>query len=242
MKTTFNYSTICALVLGLAGSVSAQSYTSATTNPAATPIVVPGVPGSENYGSGFRASTFEQGVLEGTGNMVRSFGEANYYNSLAAINGQEAYSRYLQNAERGTEAYFRIKQINRAAREAERPERLSYDQFVSMAKRYAPDGLSQQQYDRTLGRLNWPSVLMGDEFAPEREALNRAFLVRSPLDAGAASGFYGNVSRITDSMNAKLKAKFSQLTTAEYIAAHKFITGVAAESYQPLVVSALAAR
>jgi hypothetical protein len=242
MKTTFKYSTAFAVAMALAGAAFAQSYSTTTTTSPATPVVIPGYPGSENYGSGFRASTAEQGMMEGAGNMVRSFGEAGYYNSLAMINGQEAYSRYLQNVERRTETYFRLQQINRAARDAERGERLTYEQYVELAKKYAPDGLTQQQYDRTLGRLNWPKILMGEEFAPEREALNRAFLVRTPLDAGATSGFYGNVHRIAESMNAKLRARFDQLTPPEYIAALKFISGVTMESYQPLVVSALAAR
>ena len=243
MKTTFNYATILSTVLAFAGAASAQTYgTTTTTSTVATPVVVPGVPGSENYGSGYRSSTFEQGVIEGIGNAARSMGEANYYNSLASINGQEAYARYLQNAERGTEAYFRIKQINHAAREAQRSPRLSYDQYVSLAKKYAPEGLSEQQYDRTLGRLNWPAILQGEEFSAEREALNRSFMVRSPVDAGPTSAFYGNVHRISESMDAKLKTKFNDLTSAEYLAAKKFIGGLARESEQPLVVRALAAR
>lgn len=242
MKTTFNYATILSTVLALAGVASAQSYGTTSTSTVATPVVVPGYPGSENYGSGYRASTAEQGVLEGVGNMVRSFGEANYYNSLASINGQEAYNRYIQNAERRTEAYFRIKQINHAAREAQQSPRFNYDQYVTLAKKYAPEGLNEQQYDRTLGRLNWPAVLQGEEFKAEREALNQSFMVRSPVDAGPTSAFYGNVHRISESMDAKLKTKFNDLTSAEYLAAKKFISGLSRESEQPLVVRALAAR
>jgi hypothetical protein len=242
MTTTINYSTVFAFVVTLAGLASAQSYSTETATSAVTPVVIPGYPGCENYGSGFRSSTAEQGVMEGAGNMVRSFGEAGYYGSLAAINGQEAYNRYLQNAERGTEAYFRIQQINRAARDAERPERLTYEQYAALAKKYAPEGLTQQEYDRTFGRLNWPKILMGEEFAPERDALNGVFLLRTPFDSGATSGFYGNVHRITQAMHAKLKARFDQHTPVEYIAASKFISGVTMEAYQPLVVSAVAAR
>lgn len=241
MKTTINYTAILSTVLAFAGAASAQSYGTTTTT-TATPVAIPGYPGSENYGSGFRASTFEQGVIEATGNRARSLGEANYYNSLASINGQEAFSRYLTNAERRTETYFRIKQINQAARDAQRDERLTYDQYVALAKKYAPDGLTEYEYDRTLGRLNWPALLKGEEFAPEREALNRTFLVRTPLDAGAASGFYGHVRSLAQSMDAKLKTKLDQVTPAEYIAAQKFIAGLTMESHQPLVVRALAAR
>jgi hypothetical protein len=241
MRTTFNYLAAFAGLLTVVGTVSAQTYGTQTAS--SNIAIAQGVGVSEPYyGYGHYASTVEGGILEGWGGLVRSYGEANYFNSLAAINGQEAYSRYLQNAERGTEAYFRIKQINQAAREAQRPQRLSYEQYVALAKKYAPEGLSEQQYDRTLGRLNWPAVLTGEEFAAEREALTRSFMVRSPMDAGPASAFYSNVRRIADSMDARLKEKFDDLNSAEYIAARKFITGLTMEAQQPLVVRALAAR
>jgi hypothetical protein len=50
------------------------------------------------------------------------------------------------------------------------------------------------------------------------------------------------VRRIADSMDARLKEKFDDLNSAEYIAARKFITGLTMEAQQPLVVRALAAR
>jgi hypothetical protein len=242
MKTTFNYATILGCLL-TATSVAIGQNNGATVQASTNVAVAQGVGASEPYyGFGHIASTAEAGVVEGVGGLVRSQGEANYFNSLSTINGQEAYSRFLQNAERSNEAYFRIKQINQAARQATEPQRLTYEQYAAMAKRYAPEGLNEQQYDRTLGRLNWPAVLTGEEFSAERDALNRSFMVRTPLDAGPASGFYGYVRRVADSMDAKLKTKFSDLSSAEYLAAKKFITGLTMESQQPLVVRALAGR
>lgn len=186
--------------------------------------------------------TAEASVAAAVGSSERSLGEANYFNSLTTINGQDAYSRYVQNAVSSTESYFRIKQINQGFQEGFRPPRLTYEQYVVMAKRYAPPGLNEQQYDRTLGRLNWPAVLTGEEFSAERDALNQAFMVRSALEAGPASAFYSNVRRIVDSMDAKLKMKFSDLDSTEYITAKNFLIGLTMESRQPLVVRALAAQ
>jgi hypothetical protein len=243
MKTTLTYATLLTMVLGLAGVASAQSsYSSTSAAAAPSANCVPGFYPGRGLGLDSYSSSFEEGFLNGLGSMAAGFGQANYMNSMAAINNQEAYARALQNTERATETYFRLQQINRAAREAQRPQRLSYEQYVVLAKKYAPDGLSEQQYDRTLGRLNWPASLTGDEFAPEREALNRVFMVRSPTDVGGGSAFYGTVRQLTDSMNAKLRAHFDDLSTPEYLAAKKFITGLTMESQEPLVVRALAAR
>ena len=94
----------------------AQTYVTPSSEVAATASgYFPG--GGYGYG-GYHSSTAEEGVLTGLGYLTRSMGEANYFHSLAAINGQEAYNRYLQNREKATETYFRMQQINRAAREA----------------------------------------------------------------------------------------------------------------------------
>jgi hypothetical protein len=239
MKTTLQFAGVLAAVLAVAATVSAQTYV--TPSSQSSVGIVPGYYPGGGYGMDRYSSTVEEGFFNGLGSMFSSIGQANYMNSLAAINAQEAYSRYLQNREKATETYFRLRQINQAARDAQRPQRLTYDQYVALAKKYGPDGLAESQYDRTLGRLRWPAFLLGDEFAPEREALNQAFLVRSPYDAGPTTAFYANVRQLTASMDAKLKAKVDLLSPAEFIAAQKFITGLAYESQQPLVVRALAA-
>jgi hypothetical protein len=239
MKTTFTYAGVLTTVLAVAGIAAADSSGSGTV---VSTAALAGGYADEGIGYGYHASTEAEGVLRGWGALARSVGEANYYNSLAAINGQDAYTRYLQNSEHATETYFRMRQINRAGRQAERAPRWSLEQYVAMAKNNAPDNLTEQQYDRTLGRLTWPALLNGDEFKAEREALNRAFLVRSPSDSGAATAFYAEVQQIAGSMEAKLLGKIDQVMPAEYVAAKKFINGLAYESQQPLVVRSLAAR
>ena len=197
--------------------------------------------GGYGYG-GYHASTAEEGYLAGLGYLTRSQGEANYFNSLAAINGQEAYNRYLQNREKRTETYFRMQQINRAAREAQRPQPLSFERYVTLARQQAPEPLSDREYDRTVGRLRWPSLLATAEFEAEREALDRAYLVRTPADAGSASEFHHNVWRLAQTMDLKLKQKAGQVGSAEYLASKNFIQSLSYESRQPLLVRAVAVR
>lgn len=197
--------------------------------------------GYGGYG-GYFSSTYEEGVLRGLGYLAASTGEANYYNSLAAINGQEATSRWLANQEKATETYFRLKQINKAARDAQRPQRLSPEQQVALARQQAPSGLNAGQYNRELGRLNWPAVLNSDVFAPERVLLDRVFMARSPADVGAASAFHSQVKQLSTAMEAKLKDHLTLMSPAEYMAAKKFVLGLSVESQQPMVFGALASN
>jgi hypothetical protein len=197
--------------------------------------------GGYGYGSyGYHSSTYEEGVLRGLGDLARSIGQADYMSSLAGINRQETLSRYLDNKEKYAETYFRMQQINRAAREAARPQPLSTEQYAKLAKQLAPDRLSDADYNRALGRLNWPAVLADEEFAAERASLDKAFAGRTALDVGVSTAFHGQVRKLTAAMQDKLQAKLDTMSPLEYIAAKKFIAGVSLESQQPVVVAGLA--
>ncbi|HZN35425.1 MAG TPA: hypothetical protein VFB80_16465 [Pirellulaceae bacterium] len=198
--------------------------------------------GGYGGGYGYFSSTYEEGVLRGLGYLRRSTGEMNYFNSLSNINNQEAAARYLVNREKATETYFRMQQINRAAREATRPERLTAEQQIALARQQAPNGLNPAQYNRELGRLSWPAALSADMFAPERLLLDRAFAARAPSDAGDGSAFHSQVKQLTLAMDAKLKEHLPLLSTTEYMAAKKFILGLSVESRQPMIFGALASK
>jgi hypothetical protein len=241
MKTILALTGCLATVLTGAGLAWAQTYATPSNELAA------GSAGyyypSNGYGlGGYHASTAEEGYLAGLGYLTRSQGEANYFNSLALINGQEAYNRYLQNREKRTETYFRMQQINRAAREAQRPVRLSFERYVALARQQAPGALGEREYDRTIGRLNWPALLQAEEFASERELLDRAYLARTPADSGAASAFHGTVWQLTQAMETKLKEKAGVVSWAEYMASKKFLQSLSYETLQPFVVRAVAAK
>jgi hypothetical protein len=224
------------LVTGIA---SAQSYSSNWNYPSCSPVrnYYPG-----GYGYGSFASTYEQGVLQGYASVIQAQGQANYLNGQAAVYAQEARSRAIKNNELATETYFRTRQINHAAREAERPERFSAEQYAALAKKAAPDRLASHEYDTTFARLNWPAVLGGDEFAANRDALDRAFGSRSLRDSGADSAFYGEVRQLASSMQQTLKSKVGELDPAQYVAAKKFLMSLTYEATQPMVVRAVALR
>jgi hypothetical protein len=240
MQTTFKSLMAIAGLLGLAGVAAAQStYTpgGAVTTPTSSTAVVGGGWGIHNH-----SSTFEEGWYRGQADLNRSIGDTNYMNSLARINNQEAYSRWLNNQEQRTETYFRMKQINQAAREAMDADPLTPEQYAVLAKKQAPDRLDPQQYDRVVGRLNWPVQLKGDEYAEERAYLEKLFASRSATDVGVGSAFDADVRAITNVMRDKLQANLRTMSPMEFIAAKKFIDGVGREANQPFTVEAVAVR
>jgi hypothetical protein len=218
-----------------------------TTIASAQGTAIPAYPAGYGFygydpGYGYHASTYEEGLLRGAAALATGIGQGNYLNSLARINNEEARTKYIRNRALAAETYYHMRQSSDAARDAMRPERLTTEAYVELARKDAPNRLSQHQYDTTLGRLHWPSALAGDEFAAERDALDRAFRNRSPGDVGPNTEFYAQVRQLTSSMEDTLKANLGQLQPAQYVAAKNFLRGVAYESQQPMVVTALAVR
>lgn len=233
MKATLTIASVLTAVVAMTGVASAQVV--------ANPAVLAGFGGFGYGGYGYHhASTLEEGWQRGLADLTRSQGERNYFNSLAAVNVQEAYSRYLQNRQKAVDAYFYMKQANRAAREAMASQRLTYDQYVALAKKVAPEPLTQQQYDRTIGRLNWPAALTTPEFDFQREALDKAFAERSPSDFGPATAFYNHVRQMAGEMQLVLKARIDDMDPAQYMTAKNFLQSVGYEAQQPVMVRSLA--
>jgi hypothetical protein len=237
MRKQFMTGAVLASLLALAGVASAQTY--GTT---ASPGVAVGgfVPSGYGWGYGHHASTEAEGAFRGLADLNRSIGENRYMSSLAAINGQEALSRAIDNKQKAVETYFQIKQINRAAREAARPQPLTFTQYAKLAKQEAPERLDDADYNRVMGRLSWPAVLASDDFAAERAALDQAFVGRTAQDVGVSTNFHREVRELTAVMQAKLRDRLDTLSPMEYIAAKKFLDSVTYESQQPLVPAGLA--
>ena len=151
---------ILGLALVVAGLLAIVSSASAQTSYG--PVVSPGF-GFDGYGGfGYHSSTLEEGVLRGLGDLTRSVGQANYLNSLASINQQEAVSRYIDNRQKYAETFFEMRQLNRAAREAERAQPLSTEQYVQLARAQAPNRLNEAEYDRVLGRVQAGGIATTD--------------------------------------------------------------------------------
>jgi hypothetical protein len=226
MKTAFSSASFLLGVLALTATASAQVY---------------GVPGAgyPYYNNYHHASTVEQGYLDGVAAVTASRGQADYFHSLAAINWQDARSRYINNNKNAVDAYFYVRQANQSAR---KPVRLNTEQLTALARNAAPARLSQQDYDSTLGRLHWPSALLGDDFAAGRDALEQMFRSRSPGDTGSGTEFYADVKLISSEMQQKLSDHIGEFDPAQYLVAKKFLMGVTAESTQPLVARSLAIR
>jgi hypothetical protein len=167
------------------------------------------------------ASTWEEGMMRGGADAMRAVGEMNYNNSLAMINAQEAYSRYLDNRLKATTTYFDLRQTNREARAEERGQRATPEKLAEIAKIRAPDRLAANYFDAATHGVVWPSVLENPYFAEERATINR--LMETRRGVGLESR---EVQAVAEAMTAKLRTLVYEMKPSEYIAAKRFLTSL----------------
>lgn len=233
MKTNIFAATFLAVFAFAAGSTYAQQY-------------IPG--GSANaygtgyYGGGYHSSTLEEGFFRGLGAAAQGFGEANYLNSQAAINLQQARSAALDNQLKGIETYFAARRANAEARAAERGPRLTQQELTELAKKQAPERLTAYQYEPALGKVYWPTALTTPDFAMERVAIDRLVAERNPTNTGLGSDNQRQIAINVQRMKETLKSQVATMDPAEYLAARKFLTSLDFEGRQVLVTSGLVVK
>jgi hypothetical protein len=184
----------------------------------------PGGPAQSPPWSYHHASTLEEGVLRGGGDLLRGIGEMNYNHSLAMINGQEAWSRYLDNRLKQTATYFDMRKLNREARNEERGQRASIDDAARYAKERAPERLAAFNFDAAHNRLIWPAIFTHSYFAEERDAIDALMATR-----GGAGPESREIQLLAARMTEKLQLVVHNVQPGEYAAAKKFVTSLGYE-------------
>jgi hypothetical protein len=191
-------------------------------------------------GYSYHASTYEEGVLRGSAAVITSLGQYNLDTSKAAINIEEAKSRYLDNALKYTETYFATRRVNREQREMEMGPRATAQELAAFAKDGAPKRLDGTQYEPALGRVFWPALLQDDAFAPERSAIDAAMASREPANSGLGSETAREVKLGVTRMLEILKANVDKIPPTEYVQAKKFLTSLEWEAQHRMAPTGLA--
>lgn len=171
---------------------------------AACVIVVAGSPAPKalaqpyyrGYGGGYHASTAAEGYARGMADVVRSQGAKNEADSRAAINREEARSRYLDNRTKAAETYWERRKIYQKAR-AEEQYALS-QQRQAQRERVMLKQLTPRQFDTTTGAVDWPALLEDPSYNDFREPLDRIFSTRAKYGALKSDDYLAGKQHIRD--------------------------------------------
>jgi hypothetical protein len=245
MNAKFLFASALAAMLAMAGFASAQTYDQSYAQQQSTSSsYLPETGAPSTFGSGANSfSTTEAGsTLEGVGAALAGAGQYNLNTAIGARHLEEARAKYIRNYRDAIDARYAIKRAHdtymaeKYAQDKMTPELLS-----RVIKAKLPDRLTAAEYNPRTGDLDWPDVLLAPEFAADRRAVAQAFAQRRPEDVGQTSIFYREVSLRTQRMHNNMLAKIDRLSTADSVAARKFLKSLEYEARQlPSAVSGLA--
>lgn len=197
-----------------------------------------GYPGMPYGGSGLgwgawgAGSTVAGSFLLGAGYATAAAGEAELMDSMASVNYQKAYQHWIENQKLRETTYFDMRRMNASYRAETHGRIATPEELVAFSKARLPDRLSTEQLDPERGQIKWPQVLLRDEFAPERAAMEYLFAERStrPYSTGLGTQNYREVRRVTDDMHDILRNILEVITPDEFIVGNKFLNSVAYEA------------
>ena len=178
------------------------------------------------------ASTAAEGYLRGQAAAVQAVGQANYLNSLAAVNYADAYRRQIENNNLYVRTYIANREEVFKYRERYTRPALTKEQWQEFSKSALPDRLTAEQYSN--GKLVWPHILRMDDYKPMRERIDVLVAKRSPEDSGDGSPMQREVASLIDAMKILLRQNINSLSSSQYGTSKWFLTCLDYEMKHPL--------
>lgn len=213
--------------------------------PVGGPIMAGGIGGGGGYGGGygrgyfgggsyapFFASTALGSDLLGGAALTAAAGQATLDASMAAVNAQNAYQHWIENQKLREQTYFDMRRMNASYRAETRGKPPTPEQLISFSKARLPDRLTADQLDQERGQIKWPQVLMREDFAPMRAALEYLFAERAahPYSTGLGTDNYREIRGVTDDLHDMLRNLLPEFSPDEFIAGNKFVNSLAYEA------------
>lgn len=180
------------------------------------------------------ASTAAEGFLQGQAAVVRSVGEANYMNSVAAVNFQEAVRRNIENHGLYVRTKIENKELNRQYRERYAAPQMTQERWQRVIAASLPDRLTADQFDSATGRLVWPHILRGNEYKAFRDPIDELLASRTPETTGDGSPNQRELDQLVKGMMALLKSNIDTVSASQYGAAKWFLMSIAYEAKHAL--------
>jgi hypothetical protein len=175
------------------------------------------------------ASTAAEGFLNGQARVIEAASQANYLNSIAAVNYQEANSKWIDNQKKYLTNYYEHKVYSKEIRDRYAKQPPTREQVTRIAMSALPEPLTAQAYDRASGQLVWPHILRSSEYDAFRKRIDELMGKRSTIVDGNGSAFEREVSSLVEAMRMLLKTNLQSVTDNQYAESQAFLRSLAFE-------------
>jgi hypothetical protein len=191
------------------------------------------VGGYRGYGGGYRGSgagsTAAGSAMAGMSDVISAKGNYNLNTSAAAVNMTEAQRNEIQNREQYTNAYFQMRQENRAYRAQESGPRPTEEQVARMAAQGVPQPVSSSQVDQLTGKINWPGPLQMSSFSQERATVEQLMANKSQ-NGSLSYADQMTMRKVVNDMVQQLKEQISSIPPQDYETAKQFLNSLLYET------------
>jgi hypothetical protein len=188
----------------------------------------PSVPSSSGggymgfYGGIPGGGTVEGSIEQGMASMMSAAGNYNLATSAAAVNLTQARKQDIVNRQNAVDAYFAMKETNRASRAAQQSPRLSEEQLVRLAAQAAPKPIDASELNPVTGQVAWPELLKAEVFRPERAIIDE-LLGRQAKYGKLSIADHQRIGDALESMSDKLRDNIREVPSAQYIDTKNFL-------------------
>ncbi|MCC7334295.1 MAG: hypothetical protein IT422_04340 [Pirellulaceae bacterium] len=180
------------------------------------------------------SSTAGEGYLRGSAAVIQSAGQANYLNSIAAVNYQEATRKLIENHDLYVRNAIQSREMVHEFRERYRPSAPTPEEWQRVTEASLPDRLTSDQFDPITGKLIWPHILRTEEYRAFRERVDAIVSNRTPDNSGNGSPSQRELASLIDGMKMLLKSNINTVTLSQYASAKWFLKSVDYEAQFPL--------
>lgn len=169
------------------------------------------------------ASTAAEGFLNGEARVIQAVGQTNYMNSVAAINYQEAQSKWIDNRKKYVTTYYENKAYSKEMRDRYAKKPPTKEVWDKITANSLPDLLTTHEYDRASGRVTWPHILRTNEYDAFRNRIDQLMVKRTADNDGDGSPFQREIASLVDAMKMLLKTNINTVTDSQYADAKAFL-------------------
>jgi hypothetical protein len=162
-------------------------------------------------GSPHHASTAAESYARGYADVVRAQGQYNLLASQALVNLAEARRRETENRVAQTEAYFRMREINRSHR---------YGDRATQPSRYSITGRKRVTQGAHESK---PELALQDDVFESYRAVVERILENQATLAALSDRDRSAVTQASRAMESKLKDRIRQWSPQDYLAAKRFL-------------------
>lgn len=143
---------------------------------------------------------------------------------------QKVRSLALDNDLKLAKTFYDKRKLYEQHQKSHARKRPTQQDVIRYSKVSVPERPGNFQVEPVRGSIYWPQVLLEEEFSDCRTQLNCLFAQRRGAAGASGSTVPHQVEAVTAEMREQLRSKIRQLSPAEYLAARKFLEGLAYEA------------